>query len=178
MHAECATTPEFISEFFRRFPSVNFLLDLAHARVTAAAFRTDLAYYLKNLPLDRVRHIHISRPTWVVRPGKDRLQLWDSHEAPKETELAFLDLALKMGAKPEYLTVEYYRNEDQMIESYLALQSFFRSSGYPPYTRNLALLDHGFRTAEQRITELPGYDREQLARDLPGTSDPAAAGDF
>ena len=161
---EHTTNPEFISEFFRRFPSVNFLLDPSHAQVSATALRTDIGYYLKNLPIKRVRHIHLSHPAWKPSAETGRLQLIDAHEVPQAEEFAFLELALTMGAKPEYLTIEFFRDEDRLVRIHEELLRFFQRPILPPFVRDFTLLDHGFRSAQTRIADLPAYDRGEITR--------------
>jgi hypothetical protein len=124
--AEHATDPAYISEFFRAHPDVTFLLDLAHARASAHAMGIDVIEYLRGLPLNRVDHIHLSHPAWLTLPGAQGPTLFDAHEAPQDEDFAYLELALSlMTAKPSYLTIEYYREEEALVASYQRLQQFF-----------------------------------------------------
>lgn len=156
---EHVTDPAFLNEFFRRYPGALFLLDLAHARIVASALRVDILYYLKNLPLERVKHIHLSHPTWTREKG-----MLDTHLAPEEEDFAYFELALRLGARPEYLTIEYYREEAPLVESYRTLQRLFRPQRKSSLVKGFALLDFGFKNAHQRIEALSGYDYEEISR--------------
>jgi hypothetical protein len=163
---EHITEPAFLTEFFRLYPNVLFLLDLSHSRVAAAAFQTDALDYLRNLPLDRVGHIHISHPQRLTAPGEKEPRLMDAHEAPQENDLHFLEQALSLGAKPKYITIEYFRNEEGIIESNLRLKQMFTPTYRLPLTRNLIWLDLGIRAVRERLSRAERYDHSAVSAAL------------
>ncbi len=63
--------PEFIGEALRR-TRADFLLDLAHARVSAGHTGHDFGPYLDALPLERVIEAHLSRPRLEADGMRDR----------------------------------------------------------------------------------------------------------
>jgi hypothetical protein len=158
------TDPAFISEFFRAYPAVTFLLDIAHARVSANAMEIDVIEYLRGLPLDRVDHIHLSHPAWLKLLGAHSPTLVDAHEAPQDEDFAYLDLALSLTARPSYLTVEYFRDEAALVESCRQLRQFFQPTIKVPLARNFALLNYSLEAARERLAALDYYDRGQISR--------------
>jgi hypothetical protein len=83
----------------------GFLLDLAHARVSADLRRESVHAYLERLPLDRVREIHISGP----RPSAAHSgRLIDAHEPLRQEDLDLLAWTLKR-TQPRAVTLEYSR---------------------------------------------------------------------
>ena len=87
----------------------DLLLDLAHARVTAAAQGMAVEAYLEQLPFERVRQIHINRPGW--RDGR-RV---DSHEAMQTEDYALLETVLQR-CRPWAITLEYNQDAARMKE--------------------------------------------------------------
>lgn len=84
------------------------LLDLAHARVTAAAFGLDVRDYLAELPMDKVRQIHLNRPGF--RDGR----LVDAHLHLLEEDYQLLAEILDQ-TQPWKMTLEYNREIDQVL---------------------------------------------------------------
>ena len=95
--------PAFITAVLNE-TGAGLLLDLAHARVSAARLGLPIETYLGQLPLDRVRQLHISgsRSHGGV--------LFDAHEALLEEDYALLEWVLRR-TKPLALTLEYNREE-------------------------------------------------------------------
>jgi uncharacterized protein (UPF0276 family) len=83
----------------------EMLLDLAHARVSAGLIGVLVKDYLLQLPLEKIRQIHISG----VRVVDGTLQ--DAHETLTEEDYGLLDWVLKR-IRPEMATLEYF-NEDK-----------------------------------------------------------------
>ena len=160
---EYVADPVYISEFFRSYPDFTFLLDLSHARVAANAMGIDVVEYLRGLPLDRVDHIHLSHPTWSTLPGAKGPVMFDAHEAPQDEDFAYLDLALSLTARPSYLTIEYFRDEETMIASYQRLRDFFQPTIKVPLSRNFTLLNFSLAAATERFAALAHYDRGKIA---------------
>jgi uncharacterized protein (UPF0276 family) len=93
----------------------SFVLDLSHARVSAAALGVDPYDYLSALPLHRVRQLHVSGPR--MRQGR----LVDVHESMQEPDYEFLDFVLER-AQPEVVTLEYIRTREALQEQLLRLR--------------------------------------------------------
>jgi uncharacterized protein (UPF0276 family) len=100
--------PEFIAAVLAE-TGAGLLLDLAHARVSAARLGMPIDEYLTQLPLDRVRQIHVSGP----RP-RDGI-LADAHEPLLDEDYALLRDVLRRTA-PQALTLEYFRDEAALQE--------------------------------------------------------------
>lgn len=86
-----------------------FLLDLAHAQVSAARLGYELQAYLERLPLERVRQLHLSGPR--VRNGV----LQDAHEPLRPEDYALLEYVLAR-TRPWVVTLEYNRDADALRE--------------------------------------------------------------
>jgi uncharacterized protein (UPF0276 family) len=80
----------------------GLLLDLAHARVSASRMGVPIEEYLGQLPLERVRQLHISGP----RP-RDGV-LFDAHQVLLDEDYALLRWVLGRS-DPLALTLEYNR---------------------------------------------------------------------
>jgi uncharacterized protein (UPF0276 family) len=85
----------------------GLLLDLAHAQVSASRLGLPIETYLSQLPLDRVRQLHISGPR--MRDGL----LFDAHEALLDEDYALLEWVLQR-TQPLALTLEYNREEAEL----------------------------------------------------------------
>ncbi len=85
------------------------LLDLAHAQVTAAAFGMTVRDYIRQLPLERVRQIHLNRPGWVEG------RLVDSHLDLLAADYQLLTEVLQETA-PWAITLEYNRDPVKAVE--------------------------------------------------------------
>jgi uncharacterized protein (UPF0276 family) len=95
--------PEFIAAVLGA-TGAGLLLDLAHARVSAARLGLSIRKYLARLPLERVRQLHISGPR--LRDGT----LADAHEPLLEEDYLLLEYVLR-HTRPQALTLEYHRDE-------------------------------------------------------------------
>jgi uncharacterized protein (UPF0276 family) len=94
----------------------GLLLDLAHARVSAARLGLPIARYLGRLPLERVAQLHISGPR--LYNGV----LADAHEPLQEEDYALLEDVLT-ATRPHALTLEYSRDEDALLEQVQRLRT-------------------------------------------------------
>jgi Uncharacterized protein conserved in bacteria len=92
--------PSFISDVVRA-SDAGFLLDLAHAQVSAARLGMSVHAYLAALPLERMREVHVSGPRWR-RGGV----LGDAHATLRSEDLALLDVVLH-EATPWAVTLEF-----------------------------------------------------------------------
>jgi uncharacterized protein (UPF0276 family) len=111
--SDLVVMPEFIGRVLEE-TDCGFLLDTAHARLTAACLAWDVHAYLQALPLERVVEIHASGP-WLEG---DR---WvDSHEPLQEEDYALL-VWLLQRTSPRVVTLEYWRDPDRAREQLVRL---------------------------------------------------------
>ncbi|MFC1753139.1 DUF692 family multinuclear iron-containing protein [Thermoproteota archaeon] len=88
---------------------INFLFDLAHAKITAYNRKMPYQDYIKGLPLEKMIQMHVSK-YGVNENGL----AYDAHELPDEPLFHEVgDILNKFN--PEYVTIEYYKNEDRLI---------------------------------------------------------------
>ena len=96
---------------------IKFLYDIAHAIVTAHNQGISYQSYLKNLPLEDVIQLHICQPSF-----RQDGTAFDAHEVPEDSMYHHvLELVKKYPVK--YLTVEYYKNKDKLIDSLSRFQT-------------------------------------------------------
>jgi uncharacterized protein (UPF0276 family) len=87
----------------------GLLLDLAHARLAAVYRGQAVEEYVRVLPLERVRQVHVSGI-------RQRNGVWyDAHEPMLEEDYTLLEWALAR-CRPEMVTLEYYREEGALRE--------------------------------------------------------------
>ncbi len=100
--------PEFIAEVLAA-TEVGLLLDLAHAQVSASRLGYEMWTYLAELPLERVRQLHVSGP----RPIGDTLA--DAHEPLRNEDYALL-ADLLSETTPWAVTLEYGKDEQALLD--------------------------------------------------------------
>lgn len=112
--------PDFITAVVKE-SNVEFLLDLAHAQVSAARLGYSITDYIGTLPLNRVMQLHVSGPRW--RNGT----LTDAHEPLREEDYTLLMKTLEVTS-PRAVTLEYFRDEilltEQIERLRLVIESF------------------------------------------------------
>lgn len=89
---------------------LRFLLDIAHARITAHNRHLPHDAYLASLPLDRLAQIHVSGST-----VQGDLAL-DTHLAPGAEELAEVQMLIARFPSIRYFTIEYYRDAATLLQ--------------------------------------------------------------
>jgi uncharacterized protein len=97
------------------------LLDLNNLYVNAVNFGTDLEQTLCQLPLERVRAVHIAGGKWIAAPGSERLLDDHLHRVPEAVFRLLTELAARA---PQALTV--------ILE---------RDGSYPPFHELLSELE-------------------------------------
>jgi len=114
-------SPSFITEFTERF-DLKFLLDFAHAQITAYNLKCKLNEYLYALPLARVNEIHISRPFI------NHFLAVDAHGAPNEKDFSLLEEVLSLidQSHDVYIGIEYYKEIKHLIGAYKRLNSLLK----------------------------------------------------
>ncbi len=104
---EYVCEPAFIQEVVHE-SGTDLLLDLAHARVTAHAFDISVEDYINQLPLGKVRQIHLNRPGW-----RDN-RLVDAHLALAQEDYLLFEQILDR-CQPWAVTLEYQQDPDQIL---------------------------------------------------------------
>jgi uncharacterized protein len=100
--------PSFIKEVCEE-SGIGLLLDLAHLEISAWNYNEDKVNYLKKLPLNSVKEIHISGPRFI---GSDYR---DEHELMREEDLKLLETTL-LYTNPKIITLEYGAQGEEYIE--------------------------------------------------------------
>lgn len=100
-----------------------FLLDIAHAHISAHNRGEMASKYMEGLPMNRLVQIHLCGPSLP-----ERGTAFDEHEWPDD---GLTEEALRLGAArgARYLTVEYYKNADRLVEGLAALRRRIAGSG-------------------------------------------------
>lgn len=123
--------PEFIRAVLEA-TGAGLLLDLAHARVSAARMGQPIERYLAGLPLDRVLQMHVSGP----RPRDGVLA--DAHEPMLEVDYDLLRHVLSL-TQPRAVSLEYSRDETALLEQVQRLADILHapqgSNPVPSYER-------------------------------------------
>jgi len=114
--------PAFISQVVEE-SGCGFLLDLAHARVTAHYLREPVRDYLARLPLDRLVEVHVSGP----RPGPHPDgRLIDAHQSMLEVDYELLAWVLERW-RPRAVTLEYSKDRAQIVVQLVRLRALLDS---------------------------------------------------
>ena len=104
------TDATFISRVVKE-NKIDFVFDIAHARITVQNKGINFEKYKNSLPLDNAKQIHLS--SFKARPDK---LAFDAHDYPKPEEFAEAKRLISDG-NLNYLTVEYYKNLRCLIRS-------------------------------------------------------------
>lgn len=96
---EYLAEPEMIKEICEE-AGVGLLLDLAHLKISAWYRKESEIDYLKRLPLNLVKEIHVSGPR------KKGEEYYDVHQNMSEEDFDFLKIGLSL-TKPRIITLEY-----------------------------------------------------------------------
>jgi uncharacterized protein (UPF0276 family) len=98
----------------------GLVLDIGHARVSAAVLGTGVRDYVRGLPLARVVQVHVSGPR--MQGGR----LVDVHEALQEIDYELLDFVLER-TQPSVVTLEYIREREALREQLQHLGTMLES---------------------------------------------------
>jgi hypothetical protein len=104
---EYVCEPDFILKVLSE-TDTYLLFDLAHARVTAHAFGISVEDYIAQLPLEKVRQIHLNRPGW--REGC----LVDAHLKLEEDDYQIFEQILSR-CQPWSVTLEYNHDPENIL---------------------------------------------------------------
>lgn len=100
-----------------------FLLDLAHAQVSAAMRGEAVEDYIRQLPLDRLVEIHVSGP----RPAASKGRMVDAHQTLQERDYALLAWTLTL-ARPRAVSLEYWEEGEAIRRQLLRLHEILESA--------------------------------------------------
>ncbi len=98
----------------------GFLLDVGHARISAAVLGIDIHGYLSALPLGRVEQVHLSGPR--LREGR----LFDAHEPLQPEDYKLLEYVLAYS-RPRLVTLEYIRQPGPLHEQLARLRQILEA---------------------------------------------------
>lgn len=95
---------------------LDMLLDLAHAQISARNMRRgDARAYLAQLPLDKVREIHINHPF------DDGTQMLDRHMPIEPVDIDLLRWTLERTPRAEAITLESHGPSEEALAAEVAL---------------------------------------------------------
>ncbi|MDR1871638.1 MAG: DUF692 family protein [Deltaproteobacteria bacterium] len=107
--------PYYLSRLLNKF-DLSLVLDLAHAQVSAHNLQGSLKEYLRQLPIERVKEIHLSRP-YVPEVMKNLAV--DTHDPPAIDEFLLLESLLKAIPQNKPLVViECYKSPQTLLTAY------------------------------------------------------------
>ena len=101
--------PDFISQIISE-NRISFVFDIAHAKISAYNRKIPYEEYLTALPLDKMVQIHVSKEGF-----NDKERAFDTHELPDEPIFQEVKEIIQRFS-PEYLTIEYYKDENRLIQ--------------------------------------------------------------
>lgn len=110
------TNPDFISEIVQK-NKINFLYDIAHAKISAHNMKIKYDTYRSLLPIDNIYQVHICKYA-INTKGL----AYDAHNAPDGIEFDEVKDLSKNG-KLKYLTIEYYKSGETLVETIQKLKN-------------------------------------------------------
>ena len=115
---DIVTNGDFISEIVYE-SDIYLLFDMAHAMVTAHNKKISYKGYINTLPLEKMIQIHICKPE-ISANGI----AYDAHERPDDDMYERVTSLIQKYDTIKYLTVEYYKDKDILIDSLRRLRKF------------------------------------------------------
>ena len=109
--------PEFIKEVIS-LNNLEFLFDIAHAKISAHNMGISYEAYRSQLPLEQIFQIHICKYGF-----KENNMAFDAHEVPDQIEFEEIK-NLSTNGKLKYLTIEYYKSGEVLIKSIKKLKTY------------------------------------------------------
>ncbi|MCP3930794.1 MAG: DUF692 family protein [Bacteroidetes bacterium] len=103
---------------------IEFLLDIAHAEVTAFNKTIPFEEYLYSLPLNRIIQIHICQ--FGLTPD---MKAYDAHDVPNEKSWHTMESIMIKYSNVKYITLEYYKNATILLQTLKYLRK--RIDGIP-----------------------------------------------
>ena len=106
---DVVTDGDFIAELVES-NNVYFLLDIAHAMVTAHNKNITFESYKNELPMDKIIQLHVCEPK--IEYGKMAI---DAHELPEKEMIQEVASLVNEFPSIKYITVEYYKNCQKLV---------------------------------------------------------------
>ena len=98
--------------------NIGFLFDQAHAEITAHNQKIKYEEYINKLPLDKCKQIHLCKMGYSKLLYSDNFYLAEDQHLPLDhLEITKLKQILNKAPLVEYLTVEYYKNIEGLLNS-------------------------------------------------------------
>lgn len=113
---DIVTGGQFISRITEE-ANLGLLLDVGHARLTAANTEMSLGQYLDRLPCERCRQLHVSRPAIEADSTSD------DHSFLQADDWALLASSLEDYPGIRYVTLEYYQNIEVLADQIQRLRA-------------------------------------------------------
>lgn len=98
------TSPHFIRKVVND-NNINFLYDIAHAKISSHNMSISNHDYEKNLPMNKLIQVHIAKPA-----HNNIGEIYDKHDLPTKFEINETINLIRRFPSVKYLTVEYYKN--------------------------------------------------------------------
>ena len=111
--------PDFFSEVIRE-NDVYWILDIAHAMISAHNLGIDWQEYFLRMPIDRVKEIHLSAH------GKINGKWRDLHLRPNELTYEILQFVQKNLKNRPYIIVEFYKDFAELVEIYQEVSEWLK----------------------------------------------------
>ncbi|MCH7576057.1 MAG: DUF692 family protein [Candidatus Marinimicrobia bacterium] len=121
---DIVTDGDFLTELIGQ-NDIYLLFDIAHAMVTAQNRGIAYSAYVDSLPIDRTVQIHICQPNLP-----DEGIAYDTHDSPNEQMTQDVKAIIDQSGKVRYLTIEYYKDKDILVESINNLRAQLADWGY------------------------------------------------
>tara|TARA_R110001592_G_scaffold195720_6_gene443406 strand:+ start:554 stop:1369 length:816 start_codon:yes stop_codon:yes gene_type:complete len=98
--------------------NIGFLFDQAHAEITAHNQKIKYEEYVNNLPLDKCKQIHLCKMGYSKELYSENFYLAEDHHLSLSLdECAKLKSILNKCTRLEYITIEYYKDIEDLIKS-------------------------------------------------------------
>lgn len=118
------TDGDFLSDIIND-NKIFFLLDIAHAMITAHNKNIPMNDYINTLPLDKIIQLHLCKP--LIPPKKDE-PAFDKHYIPNKFIFSIAKKLIHNHKTIKYLTIEYYKNPIILKKKLKYLKNMLRSS--------------------------------------------------
>lgn len=103
------TSPHFIRKVVED-NNISFLYDIAHAKISSHNMSLSQDDYEKNLPMNKLIQVHIAKPAF-----NNKGEIYDKHDLPTKLEINETINLIRRFPTVKYLTVEYYRNCNRLV---------------------------------------------------------------
>jgi uncharacterized protein (UPF0276 family) len=112
---EVIAEPEFIKQVVS-INKINFLFDIAHAKVSARNMGISYLNYVQMLPMEEVVQLHI------CKYGIENKLAYDAHFAPDDEEYEEIVRLISICKKLKYFTIEYYKDTLELMNCLTSLK--------------------------------------------------------